>query len=34
MSLEAANELMDTMEQVHDLFWNTKNRKVTYYTAS
>ena len=34
VSLEAANELMDTMEQVHDLFWNTKNRKVTYYTAS
>ena len=34
VSLEAANELMDTMEQVHDLFWATKNRKVTYYTAS
>ena len=34
VSLEAANELMETMEQIHDLFWSTKGRKVPYYTAS
>lgn len=34
VSLEAANELMDTMEQVHNLFWGIKGRDVSYYTAS
>ena len=34
VSLEAANELMETMEKVHDLFWSVKGRKVSYYTAS
>ncbi len=34
VSLEAANELMDTMEKVHELFWSTKGRNVAYYTAS
>lgn len=29
-----AEELMDACEKVHDIFWATKGRDVTYYTAS
>lgn len=34
VDLDAANELMDRMQQIHDIFWATKGRDVTYYTAS
>lgn len=34
VSLEHATELMDAIKQVHDVFWGTKNREVTWYTAS
>lgn len=34
VSLEHANELMDACKEIHDIFWGSKNREVTYYTAS
>lgn len=34
VSLEHAQELMDTINKVHTMFWATKGRDVTYYTAS
>lgn len=34
VSLEHANELMEAIENIHNIFWATKNRDVTYYTAS
>lgn len=34
VDLDAANALMDHIHQIHDIFWATKNRDVTYYTAS
>ncbi|MDX1415526.1 MAG: superoxide dismutase, Ni [Candidatus Promineifilaceae bacterium] len=34
VDLDAANQLMDRMQQIHDIFWATKNRDVSYYTAS
>jgi nickel superoxide dismutase len=34
VSLDHANNLMGYIEQIHDLFWKTKNRDVPYYTAS
>ena len=34
VSLEQANELMAAIEKIHKIFWSTKNRDVTYYTAS
>lgn len=33
VSLEHANELMDAIKQIHEIFWATKNRQVEYYTA-
>ena len=34
VSLEHANELMAAIEEIHNIFWATKNRDVDYYTAS
>jgi nickel superoxide dismutase len=34
VSLDHANELMTKMEELHNVFWGTKGRNVTYYTAS
>jgi nickel superoxide dismutase len=34
VSLEHAEELMDTINKIHSMFWATKGRDVTYYTAS
>ena len=34
VSLEHAQELMDTVKQIHDIFWSTKNREVKWETAS
>ncbi|MCB9431708.1 MAG: superoxide dismutase, Ni [Ardenticatenaceae bacterium] len=34
VSLEHAQELMAAIENIHNIFWATKNREVTYYTAS
>ncbi len=34
VSLEHANELMDAVEKIHDIFWGTKDRDVAYYTAA
>ena len=34
VSLEHANELMAAIEEIHNIFWSTKGRDVTYYTAS
>ena len=34
VNLEHAQELMATVEKIHNIFWETKGRDVTYYTAS
>ena len=34
VDLDAANELMAKIEQIHDIFWATKGREVTFYVAS
>jgi nickel superoxide dismutase len=34
VSLDHANELMAAIENIHNIFWATKNRDVAYYTAS
>ena len=34
VSVTHAQELMDAIEEIHNIFWATKNREVTYYTAS
>ena len=34
VSLEHANELMAAIEEIHGIFWGTKDRDVAYYTAS
>ncbi len=31
---DAANDLMAAIEDIHNIFWATKGRDVTYYTAS
>lgn len=33
-SLEHAQNLMGHIEKIHEIFWATKGREVTYYTAS
>jgi len=33
VSLEHANELMEAIRRIHDIFWATKNRQVAWYTA-
>ena len=34
VSLEKAEELMQAIEKIHNIFWATKGREVPYYTAS
>ncbi len=34
VSLQHAQELMAAIEKIHTMFWATKNREVTWYTAS
>ena len=34
VSLEHANELMTAIKEIHELFWKTKDRDITWYTAS
>ena len=34
LSLHHAEALMGHIEKIHGIFWATKNRDVTYYTAS
>ncbi len=34
VSLEHAQELMEAINKIHTMFWATKGRDVTYYTAS
>ena len=34
VSLEHAEELMAAIKEIHDIFWATKGRDVTWYTAS
>lgn len=34
VNLDHANELMAAIENIHNIFWATKNRDVTYYMAS
>lgn len=34
VDLEASNELMEKIQKIHEIFWATKGRDVTYYTAS
>ena len=34
VSLEHAQELMAAVENIHNIFWATKGRDVTFYTAS
>ena len=33
VNLGHANELMDTIRKIHEIFWATKDRDVTWYTA-
>ena len=33
VSLEHANELMAAIEEIHGIFWATKDRDVAWYTA-
>ncbi len=34
VSLDAANELMSQIENVHNMFWASKGRDIPWYTAS
>ncbi len=34
VSAQHAQELMDAIREIHDLFWSTKGRDVAWYTAS
>lgn len=34
VSMEHANELMDAVHKIHNMFWATKNRDVSWYKAS
>ncbi|MDH3293185.1 MAG: superoxide dismutase, Ni [Acidimicrobiia bacterium] len=34
VSLDAANELMAMIENIHNIFWATKGRDIPWYTAS
>tara|TARA_Y100000768_G_scaffold263724_1_gene201194 strand:+ start:587 stop:1024 length:438 start_codon:yes stop_codon:yes gene_type:complete len=33
VSIDHAEELMNLLKEVHDLFWKTKDREVSWYTA-
>jgi nickel superoxide dismutase len=34
VSIEHANQLMEAVQKIHDMFWATKGRNVTWYKAS
>jgi nickel superoxide dismutase len=34
VSLEHANELMEAVEKIHNMFWGSKDRDVSFYKAS
>lgn len=34
VSSEKAGQLMDAVQEIHNIFWSTKNRDVQFYTAS
>lgn len=34
VSLQHAEELMDAMKKIHEIFWDSKGRDVPWYTAS
>lgn len=34
VNLERANELMEEIKKIHNIFWDTKNRKVEWVTSS
>ena len=34
VNLAHAEEMMETIEKIHNIFWATKGREVPYYTAS
>ncbi len=34
VNIDHANELMEAVQEIHKIFWATKNRDVEYYTAS
>ncbi len=34
VSLEHAQELMDAVKKVHEMFWSSKDKEVPWYTAS
>ena len=34
VNVDHANELMAAIQEIHNIFWATKSRDVTYYTAS
>lgn len=33
VSIQHSHELMAAIEEIHNLFWSTKNREVAWYTA-
>ena len=33
VSAQHAQELMDAVKEIHDIFWKTKGREVAWYTA-
>ena len=33
LSIEHANDLLDHVQKIHDLFWSVKGRKIDWYTA-
>lgn len=34
VNVDHANELMAAIEEIHNIFWQSKGREVAYYTAS
>lgn len=34
VSLEHANEMMDAIKKIHEMFWSSKDRSVEWYTAA
>lgn len=34
VSLQHAQELMETVQKIHNIFWSTKERDISWYTAS
>ena len=34
LNQDKANQLMDAVKEIHNIFWSTKGRDVQWYTAS